>query len=34
MGAGWPPTAIESTARELGRLLREDEVDAACLVPV
>ncbi len=34
MGAGWPPHAIESTARELARLLREDGVDAVCLVPV
>jgi len=34
MGAGWLPDAIESTARELARLLREDEVDAVCLVPV
>jgi len=34
MGAGWPPEAIEPTARELARLLKEDEVDAVCLVPV
>ena len=34
MGAGWPPQAIESTARELARLLQEDGVDAVCLVPV
>lgn len=34
MGAGWPPHAIEPTARELARFLKEDEVDAVCLVPV
>ena len=34
MGAGWPPQAIEPTTRELATRLREDEVDAVCLVPV
>lgn len=34
MGAGWLPRQIEPTIRELARLLREDEVDAVCLVPV
>ncbi|MCP4006417.1 MAG: selenoprotein B glycine/betaine/sarcosine/D-proline reductase [bacterium] len=34
MGAGWLPKQIEPTMRELARLLREDEVDAVCLVPV
>ena len=34
MGAGWLPQQIEPTMRELARLLREDEVDAVCLVPV
>ena len=34
MGAGWLPHQIESTMREIARLLREDEVDAVCLVPV
>ena len=34
MGAGWLPHQIEPTMRELARLLREDEVDAVCLVPV
>jgi D-proline reductase (dithiol) PrdB len=34
MGAGWPPAAIEPTARELATRLREDGVDAVCLVPV
>ncbi len=34
MGAGWPPTAIESTVRELAARLREDHVDAVCLAPV
>lgn len=34
MGAGWPPEAIEPTCDELARLLRADDVDAVCLVPV
>jgi D-proline reductase (dithiol) PrdB len=34
MGAGWPPEMIESTARQLGQLLQEDEVNAVVLVPV
>lgn len=34
MGAGWLPHQIEPTVRELARLLRADEVDAVCLVPV
>ena len=34
MGAGWPPAAIEPTARELAARLRDDSVDAVCLVPV
>jgi len=34
MGAGWPPSAIEPTVRELAAMLRRDEVDAVCLVPV
>ncbi len=34
MGAGWLPQQIEPTMRELARLLREDAVDAVCLVPV
>jgi len=34
MGAGWLPRQIEPTMRELARLLRQDEVDAVCLVPV
>jgi D-proline reductase (dithiol) PrdB len=34
MGAGWPPSAIEPTIRELAARLREDGVDAVCLAPV
>lgn len=34
MGAGWLPHQIEPTIGELARLLRKDEVDAVCLVPV
>lgn len=34
MGAGWLPHQIEPTIAELARLLRKDEVDAVCLVPV
>lgn len=34
MGAGWPPSAIEPTVRELAARLREDGVDAVCLAPV
>ena len=33
-GAGWLPHQTEPTMRELARLLREDGVDAVCLVPV
>lgn len=34
MGAGWSPEMIESTARQLGQLLREDKVNAVVLSPV
>ncbi|MBW2061738.1 MAG: selenoprotein B glycine/betaine/sarcosine/D-proline reductase [Deltaproteobacteria bacterium] len=34
MGAGWSPEMIEPTARQLGQLLREDEVNAVVLSPV
>lgn len=34
MGAGWSPAVIESTCDELARVLRADDVDAVCLVPV
>ncbi|MDG2303738.1 MAG: glycine/sarcosine/betaine reductase selenoprotein B family protein [Candidatus Binatia bacterium] len=34
MGAGWLPQQIEPTVAELARLLRTDEVDAVCLIPV
>ena len=34
MGAGWLPHQIEPTIREMARLLKEDAVDAVCLVPV
>ena len=34
MGAGWLPHQIEPTMRTLAGLLREDAVDAVCLVPV
>lgn len=34
MGAGWLPHQIEPTMQELARLLRADDVDAVCLVPV
>lgn len=34
MGAGWPPEMVGPTADEVARLLREDHVDAVCLVPV
>lgn len=34
MGAGWLPEQIEPTVDELSVLLRKDEVDAVCLVPV
>ncbi len=34
MGAGWLPHQIEPTIAELAHLLRKDEVDAVCLVPV
>ena len=33
-GAGQLATAFEPTAREVGRLLKQDRVDAAILVPV
>ena len=33
-GAGQRATAFEPTAREVGRMLKEDGVDAAVLVPV
>lgn len=34
MGAVWPPTRLEQTARELALLLKRDCVDAAVLLPV
>lgn len=34
MGAGWEPHEIEPTALQLAALLRQDNVDAALLVPV
>lgn len=34
MGAGWPPEMIEATCDQLAELLRADEVDGVCLVPV
>lgn len=34
MGAGWLPQQIEPTIAEIAHLLRKDEVDAVCLVPV
>ncbi len=34
MGAGWLPEMIASTARKLGQLLRDDNVDAVVLSPV
>ena len=34
MGAGWEPHEIEDTAREVAGLLKEDQVNAALLVPV
>jgi D-proline reductase (dithiol) PrdB len=34
MGAPFPPTVFEKSARELAGLLRRDGVDAAVLVPV
>ncbi|MFP6771837.1 MAG: glycine/sarcosine/betaine reductase selenoprotein B family protein [Alphaproteobacteria bacterium] len=33
-GAGQLPTAFEATGREVGRMLKEDGVNAAVLVPV
>lgn len=34
MGAPFPPTAFEPSARQLAQLLRQDKVDAAVLLPV
>ena len=34
MGAGWLPQQIEPTIAELAGMLRKDEVDAVCLVPI
>jgi len=34
MGAGWEPHEIEETAHQIAGLLKEDEVNAALLVPV
>lgn len=34
MGAGWEPEQIESTVGDLVELLRADDVEAVCLVPV
>lgn len=34
MGAGWEPHEIEATCNELVGLLKEDQVNAALLVPV
>jgi len=34
MGAGWEPKEIETTCYELAGLLKEDQVNAALLVPV
>ena len=34
MGAGWEPHEIEATAHQIAGLLKEDEVNAALLVPV
>jgi D-proline reductase (dithiol) PrdB len=34
MGAGWLPEQIEPTARQIGRLLKDDGVNAVVLSPV
>lgn len=34
MGAGWEPNEIEATCNQLAGLLKEDQVNAALLVPV
>jgi D-proline reductase (dithiol) PrdB len=34
MGAGWEPHEIADTAQQIAGLLKEDEVNAALLVPV
>ena len=34
MGAHWEPNEIEKTARQVAGLLKQDQVDAALLVPV
>ena len=34
MGAGWEPKEIEATCNQLAGLLKEDQVNAALLVPV
>ena len=34
MGAGWEPHEIEPTAHEIAGMLKEDQVNAALLVPV
>jgi len=34
MGAPFPPTRFEASARALAGLLRRDHVDAAVLIPV
>ncbi len=34
MGAAWPPTRFEASARELAGLLKKDGVDAVLLTPV
>ncbi|TAK83530.1 MAG: selenoprotein B glycine/betaine/sarcosine/D-proline reductase [Betaproteobacteria bacterium] len=34
MGAAWPPTRFEASAKELAGLLKKDRVDAILLTPV
>ena len=34
MGALWEPPEIEATARAIAGFLKQDQVDAALLVPV
>jgi D-proline reductase (dithiol) PrdB len=34
MGAGWLPHKVEPTINELAKLLRRDNVDAVCIIPV
>ena len=34
MGAAWPPTRFEASAKELAGLLKKDHVDAVLLTPV